>query len=97
MSQHSSLKGASVSKKHRNVLKRFERIKKMKDNETWEERGSIYNLPKIKMIKLKVKKEKASPTGEGEAAEGAAAEAGDLTKAAEAGKEVGKKDAGKKK
>ncbi len=56
MSQHSSLKAASVSVKHRNVLKRYERIRTLHDNEKWGERKSIYKLPKLKMIKLKVKK-----------------------------------------
>jgi len=71
MTQHSSLKSASVSVKHRNVLKRHERIQSLKDREKWGERKSIYNLPKLKMIKLKVKKSK-SAAGEGEeGAEGA--------------------------
>lgn len=56
MSQHPSLKVDSVGVKHRNVLKRFERLKKMKASETWSDEASIYNLPKLKSIKLKVKK-----------------------------------------
>ena len=69
MTQHTSLKSASVSVKHRNVLKRYERIRSLKESEKWGERKSIYNLPKLKMIKLKVKKTKG-PKVEGE--EGAA-------------------------
>jgi small basic protein (TIGR04137 family) len=56
MSQHPSLKVDSVGVKHRNVLKRFERVKKMKNAEVWTDETSIYNLPKYKSIKLKVKK-----------------------------------------
>jgi small basic protein (TIGR04137 family) len=69
MTQHTSLKSASVSVKHRNVLKRYERIRNLHDNEKWGERKSVYNLPKLKMIKLKVKKVKEEkPEGEGEGA-----------------------------
>ncbi|OGW82170.1 MAG: hypothetical protein A3G33_10615 [Omnitrophica bacterium RIFCSPLOWO2_12_FULL_44_17] len=74
MSQHSSLKNAEGSRKHRNVLKRYERIRKMQETDKWNDRGSIYKLPKIKMIKLKVKKvkekpeEAAVPGAEGQAA-----------------------------
>jgi len=69
MSQHSSLKGASVSVKHRNVLKRYERIRALKEGEKWDDRKTVYNLPKHKMIKLKVKKTKGPQAEEG--AEGA--------------------------
>ena len=48
MSQHSSLKNAEGSRKHRNVLKRYERIRKMQETDKWNDRGSIYKLPKIK-------------------------------------------------
>lgn len=68
MSQHSSLKSDSVGKRHRNVLKRHERIQVLQDSDTWGERKSIYKLPKLKLIKLKVKKAK------GEKEEAAAAE-----------------------
>jgi len=86
MSQHSSLKGASVSTKHRNVLKRYERVRNLHEREKWGDRKSIYNLPKIKMIKLKVKKTKG-PSEEGgadqapEGGEKVAAEKGNTEKA----------------
>ena len=70
MSQHPSLRYDSVGVKHRNVLKRFERIKKLKGSGKLKEDSSIYNLPKVKSLKIKVKKTKEAP--EGEAAEGAA-------------------------
>jgi small basic protein (TIGR04137 family) len=73
MTQHSSLKGASVSTKHRNVLKRHERVRSLQENENWEDRKSIYKLPKLKMIKLKVKKVKEAKESEA-TAEGASGE-----------------------
>lgn len=74
MSQHSSLRVDSVGVKHRNVLKRFERVNKMQDEKKFAEGRSVYGLPKIKSMKVKVKKgggEKAEAAAEG-AAKGAA-------------------------
>ena len=70
MSQHTSLRSSSVGVKHRNVLKRYERIKTLVESEKWNDRKSVYNLPKQKLIKLKVKKtkDKAEEGAEGEAA-----------------------------
>jgi len=70
MSQHVSLKVASVGKKHRNVLKRYERIKRLQETEKWADRKSVYGLPKIKSMKIKVRKAKSEKA---DAAEGAAA------------------------
>ncbi|MBU3759990.1 MAG: small basic protein [Candidatus Omnitrophica bacterium] len=76
MSQHSSLRVDSVGVKHRNVLKRFERVNKMQDEKKFAEGRSVYGLPKIKSMKVKVKKggggEKAEAAAEGAAAKGAA-------------------------
>ena len=66
MSQHPTLKVDSVGAKHRNVLNRLERVKKMQEQNTWQERATVFNLPKIKSMKIKVKKVKEAP------AEGAA-------------------------
>ena len=74
MSQHPSLRSADKDKAHRSVLKRHERIKIMKDKEEWLEKDSVFGLPKIKVMKFKVKKEKAAAAVEG--AEGAAPAAG---------------------
>ena len=73
MSQHTSLKVSSVGKKHRNVLKRYERIKRMQETEKWAERKSVYGLPKIKSMKIKVRKAKAEKAGAAEGATGTAA------------------------
>lgn len=58
MSQHPSLRLDSVGTKHRNVLKRFERVKKLRETGRWNEKSSIYNLPKVKSMKVKLKKAK---------------------------------------
>ena len=64
MSQHSSLKTASVGARHRNVLKRHERISELQKNEKWGDRQSAFKLPKLKLIKLKVKKAESAKEGE---------------------------------
>jgi hypothetical protein len=59
MSQHPSLRSSDNDKKNRSVLKRYERISLLKDKEKWKEDDSVFGLPKVKIIKFKVKKEKA--------------------------------------
>lgn len=79
MSQHSSLRAGSRSKGHRSVFKRLERIRILTKEGRWKEGAdSVYGLPKVKSIKIKVKKEKAPETAEAAAAEvqGQAAPAG---------------------
>lgn len=77
MTQHPSLRSGEKGKQHRSVLKRFERLKHLKEKNEWEEDMSIFGLPKIKVLKFKIKKEKAAPAEEGAAgAEGAPAAAG---------------------
>lgn len=71
MSQHSSLKVDSTLAKHRNVLKRHERIQRLIEQEKWNDRVSVFGLPKVKSLKIKVKKAKAEKA-EGEAAPAAA-------------------------
>ena len=75
MSQHPSLRSSEKDKKHRSVLKRYERIKILKDKEKWKDGESVFGLSKVKIVKFKIKKEKAA------AAEGTA-EAGAATPAA---------------
>ena len=77
MSQHPSLRSDSVGAKHRNVLKRFERVKKLQETGRWSDRATAYNLPKVKSMKVKMKKVKEAKEGaaEGAAAPGAAAPA----------------------
>lgn len=73
MSQHPSLRSSDKDKQHRSVLKRYERIKLLKDKEKWEEKDSVFGLPKVKVVRFKMKKEKAAAA---EGAEGAAAAPG---------------------
>jgi small basic protein (TIGR04137 family) len=73
MSQHSSLRIDKVGTRHRNVLKRYERIEKLKKVERWQDGDSVLGLPKVKSQKIKAKKSKGEPEkAAGEAAAGAA-------------------------
>lgn len=77
MAQHPSLKSQKKGQIHRSVLKRYERVKVLKDKEKWQEGDSVFGLIKLKLLKFKLKKEKAAPAAgavEG-AAEGAVAPA----------------------
>ena len=58
MSIHSSLRSGAKGKKHRSVLKRYERLRILKDKNVWSSEKSVLGIPKVKMQKLKVKKEK---------------------------------------
>ncbi len=83
MSIDKSLRRKNSLQRARNVLTRGERIKTLKDEERWQEGRSPYGLPKVKVVKIVVKKakkakeeEKAEGAAEGAApAEGAAAAA----------------------
>lgn len=68
MSLHSSLRtrtGAFGSL--RNVMKRFERVRHLMAQGLWTEGRSVYGLPKIKQVKMKVRKA-AAKEKEGESA-----------------------------
>lgn len=76
MSLDSSLKGKSSLERHRNVLRRGERIAFLEDAEKWaEEKSSVFGLVKVAHRKVtaskKAKTEEAAATTEG-AAPGAA-------------------------
>jgi small basic protein (TIGR04137 family) len=58
MSIHPSLNLSRKDKKHRSVLKRTERLKMMMEKGQWKEGDSIFSLPKIKTLRIKIKKEK---------------------------------------
>jgi len=74
MTQHSSLKSGQRRKRHRSVLKRFERIAILKDKKEWDSEHSVFGIPKVKTIRIKMKKEKAA-TEAGTPAETAATKA----------------------
>lgn len=83
MSQHPSLRSSDKGKQHRSVLKRYEKIKTLTDKEKWKDGDSVFGLEKVKIMKFKVKKEKAAAAeGEEAAAPGAAAPVAGQAKAA---------------
>ena len=69
MSIHPSLTISEKDKKTRSVLKRIERIRQMQEKGSWKQGDSVYGLPKIKSLRIKIKKEKvekaATATEEG--------------------------------
>ncbi|OGW77580.1 MAG: hypothetical protein A3I73_05250 [Omnitrophica bacterium RIFCSPLOWO2_02_FULL_45_16] len=92
MSQHPSLRISDKDKKQRSVLKRHERVKQLEEKEKWGEEDSVFGLPKVKVTRFKIKKEKAA------AVEGAAPEAAGTEPAAPGKEAVSKsplKEAGK--
>lgn len=76
MSQHPSLRSSDKDKKHRSVLKRYERLKILKEKDIWKGDGSVFGLPKVKIVRFKIKKEKAAVA---ETAADATAPAADTT------------------
>jgi len=71
MSIDKSLRRANALVRARNVLKRDERIKKLIDDDRWKDGRSPYGLPKVRVVKIvvkKAKKAKEEKTEEGEAA-----------------------------
>lgn len=95
MSLHPSLKTSKAGKKHRTVLKRYERLTALKEKGLLKDDDSVFGMPKLKIIKIKVKKEKAEEKPkDGEVAVAAApAPLAPTAKAAapKAGKEAKKK------
>lgn len=75
MSIHPSLAISDKDKKQRSVLKRTERLRHMAEKNEWKEGDKVFGLPKIKTLRIKIKKEKAEKTAEvaSGTAEGAAA------------------------
>ena len=71
MSIHRSLRSANTMKRHRSVLSRLERVKLLQEKGTLDlEAGSVLGLPKVKHLKMRIRKEKAAvaPGTEGAAA-----------------------------
>src|SRR5947208_11835483 len=67
-----SLRVKAGAIQNRNVLSRAERIAKLKEMERWQEGSSVLGLPKVRVVKLALKKKKKAAKAE-EGAEGAAA------------------------
>ena len=68
MSLDRSLKTLQGLIRHRNVLSRAERIKRLTDEERWDESQSVFGLPKVANRNLrmgkKTKKKEEVPGGE---------------------------------
>lgn len=93
MSIHPSLNTPEKDKQHRSVLKRSERLKIMAQKGQWKEGDVVYGLPKIKTLKIKIKKEKAEKAAEAVTAEGAvSAAAGNSAAVAAAAAKPGAKE-----
>lgn len=69
MSIHPSLSTSIKQRKQRSVLKRIEKIKHLMEKNLWSKEKSPLGLPKVKTVKIKLKKEKAAakPAAEGQA------------------------------
>lgn len=80
MSIHPTLKIAAKGSQQRSVLTRIERIKNLMEKDLWKEDRSVTGLPKLKIVKVKFKKEKAAE----KPVEGAAPATGEATAAAPA-------------
>ena len=79
MSLDISLKGKSSLERHRNVLKRSERVARLEDNDKWsEDRASVFGLVKVGHRKAVAAKKapKTAEAGATVAAPGAAPVAG---------------------
>src|SRR5262245_45607981 len=79
------VKAGAIS--NRNVLTRAERIAKLKEAERWREGDSVLGLPKVRVLKLAMKKKKKAAKAEegAEGAEGAPAAGGAAPAAGAAG------------
>ena len=83
MSIHPSLSSSAKNKKQRSVLTRIERIKYLKDKNLFNEQTSVFGLPKMKFIKIKVVKKEKAAEKPAEAAAGTAPGAAAPAKAAQ--------------
>lgn len=72
MTIHKSLVLRNKLIRHRNVLSRAERIKKLAAEEKWKDGDSVFGLPKVKHVVYKRIKAKKEKTAEVVAAEAAA-------------------------
>jgi small basic protein (TIGR04137 family) len=73
MTMDQSLKLKSGLARARGVLSRDERLAKLKEMDRWKDGDSPIGLPKVRVVKLSMKKKKKKEAGEGDAAAPAAA------------------------
>jgi len=62
-----SLKIKAGSGAARNVYTRAERIEKLKEMEKFDEGGKIYGLPKVRVVKISLKKKKKAKVADEDA------------------------------
>lgn len=62
MSIDKSLRRKSGGSSNRSVLTRAERIKTLQDNEKWVDGRSPFGLPKVRVVKIVLKKAKKEKT-----------------------------------
>ena len=96
MSIHPSLAISDKDKKQRSVLKRSERLRSMMEKGKWKEGDNVFGLPKLKTLRIKIKKEKVEKAAEAAAAPGAEGVAAAPAAAAESKTPAGGKAAEKK-
>ncbi len=95
MSIHKSLVAKGRLKRHRNVLSRVERIAALEQEEKWTpENDSIFNLPKVRVAKLKraTKKKEVKEGEEGAEVATAGTATGPVAKAAAPAPKAAAKD-----
>ena len=63
---------SSAGNEQRSVLKRFEKVKILQEKKLWSGETSIFHLPKVKTVRVKVKKTAEAAPKEGSAAAPAA-------------------------
>jgi small basic protein (TIGR04137 family) len=68
-----SLKVKAGAIQNRNVLTRAERIARLKELDRWKEGDSVLGLPKVRVVKVSIKKKKKAAKAEEAAAAGGAA------------------------
>lgn len=90
MTMDKSLKIRAGLARSRSVLKRSERIERLKTADRWQEGDSPLGLAKVRVYKLAMKKKKKKKE-EGEEGTDAAAPADDAAKKDDAKKSAGKK------
>lgn len=61
----------------RSVLTRAERLEKLRDADRWNEGDSVFGLPKVRVMKVSLKKKKKVKAAEEEGAEGEEKKEGD--------------------
>jgi small basic protein (TIGR04137 family) len=86
-----SLKVKAGAIQNRNVLTRAERIAKLQEAERWREGDRVLGLPKVRVVKISLKKKKKAKAEEGAEAGKPAAAAAPAAGAAKAGAAKGGK------